>query len=317
MTSRFMHGAGLVAGLDGASPGRGDKGLEPSTADRMRQRYPDRTNSDDWRGCRDLEQLYASMRAIGARGDFSAIDSLFSDDAPSSPEVLLEEPVGIIVETRRHPHLALVVTNFIEETGLKVQLFHGADNAEYIYSTALQTYIEQGKLVLYPLAADALDASRYNALFLSKAFWHRIIGRGRVFVFQTDSWICKGSGFSLSDFIGFDYIGAAWPRKRPVGLIIDGGCGGLSIRNWKKTIEVLDIFPSHQWKGGEDGFFAFHIELLGGKVARNDDCAKFCTQHVYAYQSYGAHQIKLLPDSQRVQFLRYCPEAAFLLDEIR
>ena len=69
---------------------------------------------------------------------------------------------------------------------------------------------------------------------------------------QTDSLICKNSNYTINNFMHFDYIGPAWNRKRPIGLIIDGGSGGFTLRNTKLSIDVLCNYPTDNWPGGED-----------------------------------------------------------------
>ena len=113
----------------------------------------------------------------------------------------------------------------------------------------------------------------------------------------------------------FDYIGSRWPRERPTGLVVDGGSGGLSVRDWQASVACLNTFPARQWVGGEDGYFSFHMALLGRNVAKAKDCERFSTQHFFRRKSFGAHQISQLPEKRRSAFLDYCPEAAFLLTQ--
>jgi len=222
------------------------------------------------------------------------------------------DALGVIVETRKSVDLEFVVTNFIQQTKLPVQLFHGLGNKEFILSSKLSEYITSGEVILHELFTDSLKRSDYNAIFLTKHFWELLVSRGKIFVFQTDSIICENSESCIEDFLRFDYIGSKWQRERPIGLTIDGGSGGLSIRDWQKSMECLDAFPSRFWKGGEDGFFAFHIELIGGEVGTDEDCGRFSTQEYFTHYSYGAHKASLLPASQHEKFLKYCPEAEFM-----
>ena len=122
---------------------------------------------------------------------------------------------------------------------------------------------------------------------------------------QTDSLICKNSNYTINNFMHFDYIGPAWNRKRPIGLIIDGGSGGFTLRNTKLSIDVLCNYPTDNWPGGEDGFYAFYLDLMGAKVGKFDDCLKFCTQEFYFDRSFGCHKVELLDKESRENFFKY------------
>lgn len=225
-----------------------------------------------------------------------------------------DDCMGVIVETRSHSALEFVVCNFVEQTGKRVQLFHGKDNTAFILNSKIGSLVKKGVVFLVKLDIDSLNADYYNSLFLSEIFWELIVARDKVIVFQTDSLICDASSYQLSDFIHFDYIGAWWhSRLIPNGLILDGGVGGFSIRNYKLSIESVRRFSNHNWQGGEDDFFAFHIELLGGKVGTKSDCIKFCTQNEFLSNSYSAHQVNNLNPEALEKFLLYCPDAEKIL----
>ena len=153
------------------------------------------------------------------------------------------------------------------------------------------------KIVL--IENKSIAASDYNKLLLSNALW-KILPFKKVLIFQTDSLICKHSDYMIDDFLKFDYIGSAWTR--PIGLTIDGGSGGL--RNIELSLLAIKNFDTHSWPGGEDGYYAFYLELMGGKVGKFDDCVKFSTQEVFLEKSFGCHKIELL-DESRKKFYNY------------
>tara|TARA_B110000977_G_scaffold42576_1_gene57601 strand:- start:2790 stop:3023 length:234 start_codon:yes stop_codon:yes gene_type:complete len=70
-------------------------------------------------------------------------------------------------------------------------------------------------------------------------------------------------------------------------MIIDGGSAGLGLRDWDRSVACLDCFSADLWPGGEDGHFAFHIELVRGRVGRGDECARFSTQQAFLFKSFA------------------------------
>ncbi|MCC3862332.1 DUF5672 family protein [Pseudemcibacter aquimaris] len=260
-----------------------------------------------------IAHMYNSLRTLSSVPDFQSIVGILPNQRKH--ELGEDVPVlGVIVETREHPQLSFVIENVIENTGIPVQLFHGEKNLEFILNSPISKWIKSGQVHLTLLNTDELCARKYNALFLSKEFWHNVRGRKKILIFQTDAIICSNSEYSLDDFQSYDYIGSKWNRNRTLGLIIDGGNGGLSLRDWSKTYECIERFPAEFWRGGEDGYFAFHIDLIGGKVGREDECAKFSTQYQFLYNSFGAHQLScLIEKTDREAFKDYCPESAFMI----
>lgn len=256
--------------------------------------------------------VYSSLNQISSAPNFISSNGLL----PTKHDKIKEESppvVGVIVETRRHKEIDFIVNNFINTLNIPVQIFHGNNNLDYIMSTSISDLVDKGLVHLTHLKTDSLCANKYNALFLSKIFWRHIIGRKKILVFQTDTFLCRSSDYRIEDFIEYDYIGSKWPRYRPVGLIIDGGNGGLSLRDWEKTYDCLGRFKPEYWSGGEDGYFAFHIDLMGGNVGRGNECANFSTESEFLSKSLGCHKISCLKIEDKTAFLNYCPEAKFMI----
>ncbi|MCP4397978.1 MAG: hypothetical protein GY801_11870 [bacterium] len=265
---------------------------------------------------RHIAHVYSLLRKLSVRPDFKSIDDILPNQYENTIHTLY--PIwGVIVETRKHPALELVVNNFIKNVRIPIQIFHGNINRDFMMSTTIADLVSNGQVHLTQLNADKLSARKYNTLFLSKRFWKNVIGRKKILIFQTDTVVCGNSDYTIHDFVSYDYIGSKWSRHRPVGLIIDGGSGGLSLRDWGKTYECLSRFPSDLWCGGEDGYFAFHIELIGGKVGKDRECAKFSTQSDFKFKSWGGHKVSFLQNKAQSAFLDYCPEASFLINKIR
>lgn len=259
-----------------------------------------------------LSHVYLRLKVLAGAPDFSSTQEMLSN---CKPHVFEPNPtvLGVIIETRRHPKLEPLVSSFSRSLNIPIQLFHGRENLDYIMSGSIAELVRDGRATLVQLETRSLNASTYNALLLTPAFWDLIGTRNKVLLFQTDTVLCSASEYTLSDFLSFDYIGSKWARERPIGILADGGNGGLSLRDWAKSYESLKRFSPQKWTGGEDSYFAFHIDLIGGKIGRDDDCAKFSTQYEYLAKSFGAHNISWLDKDSRKAFLEYCPEATFMV----
>ncbi len=260
---------------------------------------------DEVRG-HHLAGLYPTLRPRRGRADFPRAEGI----AARLPQggAWGRDAFAVIVETRDLPELAYVIGNVHAMTGLPVQIFHGPGNRAILRSDISQKLRAKGALRAVELGTSALDAQLYNALFLDRRFLDSLAGRGKFLVFQTDSLCCPNADFGFHDFTGFDYIGACWKRRRSIGLVINGGCGGFSLRDWTASVTALERFSARAWPGGEDGFFGFHLELMGCRVANRDEMSRFATQDDFKANSFGAHKTRRLPPEAHERFLRYCPE---------
>jgi len=261
---------------------------------------------------RHLDFVYKKLNHSNNAPDFSfpqkALTNVENTKCDSQTQLR-----GVIVETREHPALEFIVNHFSKTLGLPIQLFHGKNNYSFINSSSISSLVDRGCVELTELNTVDMTASEYNALLLSREFWELVQGRHKILVFQPDAIVCPQSNYSINDFIEFDYIGSQWDEKRPIGIKLKGGNGGLSLRDWKTTMRCLSRFPADDWPGGEDGYFAFHFDVMGAKIGTQNDCAKFSTQEKFLYNSFGAHKISLLDDASLALFLKYCPEAKKIL----
>lgn len=194
--------------------------------------------------------------------------------------------------------------NFFEELKKPLILITSELNRNLIEDSYYQEMMESSLLKIIFIKYDSLSASDYNKFLLSKRLWSQICFK-KVLIFQTDSLICRNSNYSINDFMHFDYIGPAWNRKRPIGLFIDGGSGGFTLRTTKLLIDALYNFSIDNWPGGEDGFYAFYLDLMGANIGKNHDCIKFCTQEFYLDRSFGCHKVELLDSESRANFYKY------------
>lgn len=259
----------------------------------------------------DLSEIYRELRTIHPSVDNARTAEILAEVEQTTDDN--PEPFwGVIVETREHPSLEAVISSVSEVCEIPVQLFHGASNREFILSTGIAERVDSGQVVLSALDTLQLTASDYNGLMMSPEFWKCMSGRRKILVFQADSICCKQSRFSLRDFSEYDYIGSNWSRQRPVGLILDGGNGGFSLRDWSLSRKCLASFDPALWPGGEDGYFAFHLELMGACVASHEESGRFGTQDEFLDKSLGGHRISKLKRGELEAFMNYCPEAKII-----
>lgn len=229
------------------------------------------------------------------------------------PDFHTEEPTALIVDGRADPKLLELVRIVHRTLGVPVHVMH-LDGNRAMFQQGLADLIRERKVFLSELDAGRIDRDRYTALFTSTGFWEAAISRGKVLVFQLDAVVCPQSPLRLEHFLGYDYIGPAWGRLRPEGIVVDGGNGGLSLRDWPVMMECMRRFPPEHWRGGEDTYYCFHVELVGGRVAKGQASALFGSQFNFHYQSFGAHKIKRMNWLKQVMFVAYCPEAGLILD---
>lgn len=286
--------------------------LSRSTAQKTREALLKTGLTIDEFDSNKLSDLYATLQPTKDQATFNEIIGIFAN-IPIVSQAAQDPCLGVIIETREHPLLEKVVMEFIENTANRVQIFHGKLNQQFILSSKISAAISSGQVTLSPLNTDNIVGRHYNAILLSMAFWDSLIARNKIFIFQTDSQLCANSNYQLTDFIHYDYIGSWWPRYRPVNAVIDGGNGGLSIRDWHRSRTCLKRFSAKLWPGGEDSYFAFHIDLINGKVARDRECSKFSTQYKFRHKSFGCHNISQLSQSEKQTFIQYCPESKSLL----
>lgn len=158
-----------------------------------------------------------------------------------------------------------VLERFLSKVDKPVQCFHGTGNAAYLEDEIPDSLRKTATLVELPIAA--LSSGTYNALVLSEAFWDALTGRREILCFQTEAMTCGVSRFWIEAVMDFDYIGSFWPRNRPFSTILDGGSGGLSLRDWAASVDCLQRFPAEGWKGGRGHVFRLphgYRRLQGG-----------------------------------------------------
>ena len=248
-----------------------------------------------------ITKLLESIQPIPSSHHFSNLDIDLSNSIGQLDNSYLG---GLVIEPRECDELNFVISNYFEEIQRPLVVITSRFNNAFMENKYIQKMLKKNLLKIVLIENKSIAASDYNKLLLSNSLW-KILPFKKVLIFQTDSLICKHSDYTIDDFLKFDYIGSAWTRERPIGLTIDGGSGGFSLRNIELSLSVIKNFDPNSWPGGEDGYYAFYLELIGGKVGKFDDCVKFSTQEVFLEKSFGCHKIELLDNESRKRFYNY------------
>ena len=145
----------------------------------------------------------------------------------------------------------------------------------------------------------------YNKLLLSKIFYQRFVQYKYILICQLDAFIFTND---LQKWInkGYDYLGAPWTKEQEfkflkitrsgrIGFVLKTtaylmkmlfgkkdyriGNGGLSLRNVKKSISVLEVLSAYakKWKENEDVFWAVLVPqaLYFFKIPNMEDALGF------------------------------------------
>jgi hypothetical protein len=220
--------------------------------------------------------------------------------------------IGLIIETRAHPNLIPVMRRFTQTFDRDLVLVCNQNNHDFVQKQLARRPDLAARTQVLLMENAINNGKDYNAIFLSLNFWQLFRSYTHAFVFQTDGTFNVNSSINeLKKYTQYDYIGPWWDcRIRPNGLIVDGGIGGFSLRNIPLTIKVVEGFANLGWRGGEDDFFAFHIQMLGGNVAKKSACEDFCLQYRYKPHALCVHQATNMSASDREKLTEEYPDIA-------
>lgn len=229
-----------------------------------------------------------------------------------------EKCTAIIIETRIHNALPVVLQNFLENLSEEwdIIIFHGTGNNSFINSiidTSLSSY--RHRIQLVNLHIDELTITEYNNILLSKEFYDNI--KTEIFlVFQIDSFICKDFKDSIQDYLEYDYVGSPWKHSYTEKLIENSdytennvsknkyfeynepsneinkrliGSGGLSLRRKSKMLEILNSC-SKNTKVPEDIYFSIPCNSIQINKPSYNKGLEFSMESVYSNKSFGINK---------------------------
>lgn len=243
-------------------------------------------------------------------------DALMGCIPSQTDPIFVDEIVGVIVETRPLPNLPIIAGQIQDLLKIPIHVFCSQDNYEFVLNSKIGDMINKRQACVTVLGIKELNRDLYTALMTYPPFWNNVRARRKILVFQTDASICGCAKHPIKDFLDLDYVGSGWSRRRPEGILVDGGNGGLSLRDWSMTMDCLKRFPPKNWRGGEDTYYCFHLDLIG-KVAKESLSFRFGTQFDFVYKSFGAHKLDCLNCFKQILFLIYCPNAYHIITRHR
>ena len=199
----------------------------------------------------------------------------------------------VIVETRSHPRLIIVIKNFmylLQKKGWGLAIFHSRDNKQFIQDGLAGwpnvNYIE--------LEAANMTANDYSHMLCQPHFWRILINLGchHSLIFQLDTVLLKDT---VDDFLEYDYVGAPWCVTW-LGLI-DVGNGGLSLRNVWKSLMITQQCPrsaqtpmGERFLHNEDIYFCYYFKIRNDKLPTAEIAKKFAIETVFYDDPCGIHQ---------------------------
>jgi hypothetical protein len=186
----------------------------------------------------------------------------------------------VIVETRIIPNFKEVLMNHVKYTGWPLMIFHGTKNEEYVRECSQHLGVDVSFVNVNNKYAE-MDAASYNDLLTSKTFW-AWADWDKVLIFQSDSMLLRPG---IEQYLQYGYVGAPWLFQQ------HGGNGGLSLRDKKAMIEIINIQPYTSNMGNEDVYFSNQLNSRNMKLAPRYICESFSCESIFSLGTFGCHAI--------------------------
>lgn len=199
----------------------------------------------------------------------------------------------VIVESRSHPKLLIVIKNFmylLQKKGWGLAIFHCKENKQFIQDGLAGwpnvNYVE--------IDTDQLTSNDYSNMLCEPQFWNILIHMGcqHSLIFQLDTVLLKDN---VDDFLEYDYVGAPWCVNWLD--LIDVGNGGLSLRNVRKSLMITQQCPrtlitpmGERFLNNEDIYFCYYFKIQNDKLPTAEIAKKFAIETVFYEDPCGIHQ---------------------------
>lgn len=207
-----------------------------------------------------------------------------------------ETYTAMILEPRKHPAMAFVLQNFLENLDSRWDflIYHGTENEIWMKNLIEMDPIlchSKDRITFRNLGVKNLEPHEYSARMVSPDFI-RAIPTEVFLVFQTDTMICKPYRDYIYDFIDYDYTGAPWAYS--LGNDYDRGehrvgNGGLSLRRRSKMLEVAMKVP-YSPPYAEDMYFSGTLQMVKVKKPSFEEAKRFSIETVYSEKCFGVHK---------------------------
>ena len=219
---------------------------------------------------------------------------------------------AIIVESRLHPALELVMCNF--ERNLpqdwKFLIIHSQSNKELIEKILRKNSLQRHQTILYP---EHITHHIYNQMFFEKSFYGQI-DTEHFLIFQPDTLLRDNySKQKINEYLQYDYVGAPWRHTHNVGN------GGLSLRKKSKMLEVLKTAKKEKKDYRlqmEDQIFSNFFNLnVDIKKPSFEEAKNFSVETCFSENSLGLHKAWLYMDKDQMSLLhKQYPELKVLIN---
>jgi hypothetical protein len=207
---------------------------------------------------------------------------------------------AVLIEYRIFPHIEFLIRNTILKLGNKWSYTVICGNLNYDFVKNICSQISKNIKVI-KTNYDNLSQNDYSLFLSSLDFWNLLVG-SKILIYQEDSFIFKSN---IDEFIGWDYIGAPWPKNTNDTPNCVGN-GGLSLRTKQIMIDVINkiSIPNtsintstkiYMTKNNltycpEDVYFSLNMQKYNiGKVADFESAFKFSSESLYNINSFGGH----------------------------
>lgn len=186
-----------------------------------------------------------------------------------------------------------------------VRWYHTKDTVIEHVLSQLTTH-DRERITCVPLSEKRLNVAAYNRLCHSIAFWESIPTED-ILIFQRDGVPCHLRLHTLDYFLsqGYDYIGAAWPKKVQGSFV---GNGGISLRKKGAMIRAIEKRPTLALEASfpEDVFFS-GVSQDVVSVAPRELAYKFSVETEFGYPiPFACHQYR------HALTRRFIPEIEYL-----
>lgn len=215
----------------------------------------------------------------------------------------------------------------------------------------LMRLVDNGRVNLQQLP-QALDKLQKQQLMRAPWVWQSCRA-DKVLVFDLSSALCSNSPWTVRDFMGYDWVGAAWKWAKPGLAYVWGGNGAFSLRNRTLVLRVIEEQISeqlrlHKVRNQSSIDTSNPVEIRFAQVKKNDDMwfvqklfdmrqreeaaghmgvirlaprevsMRWAVEELFEESEptpLGVyHTMRSMPDELRDKFIKRCPEAKRLFD---